>query len=338
MSWQISTTGSGTGVATLLAVVAGCLLVLLVLLDVFRTVLWSGQGAGPLTGTITALGRRVLSRMSGGARVRSAVGPIAIVTIVGLWAALLLVGFTLILQGQADSFHTAFDGQPVDWSERAYFVGYSLFTLGNGDLAPTTDVGRLLTVAIAATGLFLISLSVTYLLPVTSAAVASRSFASAAGALGDTAEDVVLGAWDGDRVHLTEELRQLALSLSLLAEQQLAYPVLHLFESSDQRTSAPLAIAQLDDVLTLLDGVDPRVAPPAAPRRQLRAAIRTYARTYGAGVRSEEDAPPVPATAPLAAAGIPLGDPAAYTRSALELDAHRAEVRGLVRATGIDPD
>lgn len=321
--------------ATSLAVVVGCLLVLLVLVDVFRTVLWSGQGAGPLTGAVTALGRRLLSRLAGGARLRSAVGPIAIVAIVGLWAGLLLVGFSLVLEGQSGSFRTAFTDEPVGWSERAYFVGYSLFTLGNGDLRPVTDAGRLLTVAIAATGLFLISLSVTYLLPVTSAAVASRSFASSARALGETPEDVVLGAWDGERIRLDDELRQLAQSLSLLAEQQLAYPVLHLFESTDRRTSAPLAVAHLDEVLTLLDGVDRRVAPPAAPRRQLRAAIRSYAQTYGAGVRADEVTPPPPDTGRLAVGGIPLIDPAAYTLAAADLDAHRAEVQGLVRATGI---
>lgn len=321
---------------TFFAVAAGWLLVLLVLADVFRTVLWSGQGAGPLTGAVTSLGRRLLKHLPGHGRMRSAVGPVAILVIVSVWASLLLVGFTLAFEGDSDSIRTSATEQPVDWFERAYYVGYSLFTLGNGDIAPVTDGGRLLTVAISATGLFLITLSVTYLLPVISASVASRSFASSAQALGDTPEDVVLGAWDGERIQLDHELRRLADQLSVLAEQQLAYPVLHLFLSSDPGSSAPLAIAQLDDVLTLLDGVDQRVAPPAAPRRMLRAAIQSYVQTYGAGIREDAPAPPLPDTGRLAMAGIPLLQPSAYALAMSHIDDHRSGVRGLLQSVGID--
>lgn len=288
-----------------LAVVTGWILVALVLADVFRTVLWSGQGAGPLTAAITGVGRRLLPRLSGHGRLRSAVGPLAVLLIVTVWSTLLLVGFTLVLEGDPDAIRTSSTEQPVDWFERAYYVGYSLFTLGNGDLAPVTDAGRLLTVAISATGLFLITLSVTYLLPVISASVASRSFASSAHSLGDTPEDVVLGAWDGDRIHLHDQLRDLASQLSLLAEQQLAYPVLHLFASSDPSTSAPLAVAHLDALLTLLDDVDPGVAPVRTPRRQLRAALESYRETSGKGGDVEVSAAPRDHER-LAAAGIRL--------------------------------
>lgn len=322
--------------STVFAVAAGFLLVLLVVVDVFRTVLWSGQGAGPLTGAVTSLGRRLLKRLPRSGLVRSAVGPAALVVIVSVWASLLLVGFTLMFEGDPEAIRTSATNDPVDWSQRAYFVGYSLFTLGNGDLEPVTDGGRVLTVAIAATGLFLMTLSVTYLLPVVSASVASRSFASSAEALGGSAEEVVLGAWDGERIRLDHELRSLADHLSTLAEQQLAYPVLHLFSSSDPSSSTPLAVARLDDVLTLLDGVDQRVAPAAPPRRLLRAAIAAYVETYGANARKDAPTPPLPGTGRLAAGGIPLLDPPAYALAVGRIDQHRARVRGLMQGVGID--
>ncbi|MCO8128124.1 potassium channel family protein [Acidimicrobiia bacterium EGI L10123] len=312
----------------------GCLMVALVVADVFRTVLWSGQGAGPLTGAITALGRRALPLLSGDRRLRSAVGPVALLAIVATWTALLLTGFTLMLEGQPDAIRTSGTKQPVDWFERAYFVGYSLFTLGNGDLAPATDFGRVLAVAVSATGLFLLTLSVTYLLPVISASVASRSFASSARALGDSPEDVVLGAWDGTRIQLDHQLRDLAAALGTLAEQHLAYPVLHLFQSSDTTTSAPLAVADLDDLLTLLDGVDPPVAPLATPRRQLRSAIATYLETYGSQV-DEDGTPTVPRTHRLDEAGIALVDRMTYERTLDDLSTHRKRVRSLVGAAGV---
>lgn len=317
-----------------LLVTLGCLMVALVVADVFRTVLWSGQGSGPVTGAVTALGRRVLRSLGGNRRLRSAVGPLALLAIVATWTALLLVGFTLQLEGQPDAIRTSGTKQPVDWFERAYFIGYSLFTLGNGDLAPATDFGRVMAVAVSATGLFLLTLSVTYLLPVISASVASRSFASAAHSLGETPEDVVLGAWDGDRIQLEHQLRELATELGTLAEQHLAYPVLHLFQSSDTSTSAPLAVAHLDDVLTILDGVDPQVAPLASPRRQLRSSIESYLETYGSEVVGDA-APTPPRTDRLQAAGIRLVDRLTFERTLDELATHRKQVRSLVHAVGV---
>lgn len=313
----------------------GFLLVLLVLADVFRTVLWSGQGAGPLTGAVTALGRRALPLVSGNRRIRSAVGPLALLAVVVTWSTLLLVGFTLMLEAQPDAIRTAGTKQPVDWFERAYFVGYSLFTLGNGDLAPATDFGRALAVAVSATGLFLLTLSVTYLLPVISASVASRSFASSARALGDTPEDIVLGAWDGHRIGLDHQLRELATALGTLAEQHLAYPVLHLFQSSDTATSAPLAVAEMDDLLTLLDGVDPVAAPLTTPRRQLRSAIEVYVDIYERSW-SSDTVPSAPRTDRLAAAGVPLVERRSYEHRLDDLAAHRRRVRSLVRASGLE--
>lgn len=334
-AWPPRRPGSGTAVHSYLLVGLGWLLVAVVVIDVFRTVLWSGQGAGPLTSAVTALARRTLPHLPGGRRTLSAVGPVTLLVIASIWASLLVAGFTLTLQGDPDAVRTSAGNEPVGWFRRAYFVGYTLFTLGNGGLAPVTDAGRLVTVAISATGLFLITLSVTYLLPVVSASVASRAFASSALSLGDSPQDVVLGAWDGHRIQLDHQLRELSTTLALLAQQQLAYPVLHLFHSCDRTSSAPLAVAELDDLLTILDGVDQRVAPLPTPRRQLRASIRAFCTTYTRDVGDSEP-PPVPDTGRLAAAGIPLVDPLAYSLAVGELEDHRADVRDLARAARVD--
>lgn len=322
-------------VGTFFLVTAGWLLIVLVIVDVFRTVLWSGRGAGPLTGGVTAIGRRIAPHLPGGGHVRSAVGPVALALIAILWATLLLVGFTLALEADPDSIGTSTTKQPVPLGQRVYFVGYALFTLGNGDLAPMTDGSRAITVLISATGLLLITTAVTYLLPVVSASVASRSFASSVHSLGETPEDVITGAWDGTRIQLDHQLRDLAGALSQLAEQHLAYPVLHLFHSSDPSASAPLAVADLDDVLTLLDGVDQRVAPLATPRRQARSSIEAYLETYGHPIGGA-DVPPAPDTGRLVAAGVPVLDPATYALAVADRDEHRSRIQGLVVSTGFD--
>lgn len=315
--------------------IAGGALVALTVVDVFRTVLWSGQGAGPVTAVLTGVGRRVMSVIGDGSRrLHSAVGPAVLLAIVGAWSLLLLVGFTLVLQMDPDAVRTAATDRPSDWFERAYYVGYSLFTLGNGDLAPTTDALRALTVLMNALGMFLITLSVTYLLPVISASVGSRSFGSSVTSLGDTPEDIVAGAWDGHRIHLDHQIRTLASELSVLAQQHLAYPVLHLFHSADPTSSGPRGVAIVDDVLTLLDAVDPTIAPPAPGRRQLRSAIDRYLDTYGPHVEGG-DPPPPPSLDALAAAGVPLvRDSAAFEEAVAADGDRRGQVQALARTTG----
>lgn len=297
--------GSGKSVPDLALAIFGWLLLALTGYDVFRTVLWSSQGAGPVTAVLTKAARGVRSALgSGRPRAQSAIGPAALLGIVVSWAVLLLVGFTLVLQIDPEAIRTAPGDQPTDWTDRAYFVGFTLFTLGMGDIVPVSDTMRAVTVLMNAAGMFLITLSVTYLLPVISASVSSRSFGSSTSALGASAEEIVIEAWDGNRVHLDHQIRELATQLSTLAHQHLAYPVLHLFRSSDPSSSAPHAVVVLDDVLTLLDGVDPTVAPPAPGRRQLRASIDDYVTTSGSTVDGSGRGSP--ASGVLIAAGIPL--------------------------------
>lgn len=317
--------------------VIGWLLVALVLADLFRTVLWSGEGAGPLTAALTAAARRTLPPLAGRNRpLHSMIGPLALAAVVAAWAALLLVGFALVLQMDPDAVRSASSDRPADWFERAYFVGYTIFTLGNGDFVPATDLLRAITVLMNALGMLLVTLSVTYLVPVISASVGSRAFASSTAALGETAEDVVTGAWDGTRVDLDHELRSLAVQLSTLAHQHLAYPVLHLFHSSDRSSSAPLAVAELDDVLTLLDAVAPEAAPARPPRRQLRSSIEDYVKTYGPEIEPGEPAP-APVLEPLVAAGIPVvHDPGSFAATVDERGEWRGRVQNLARISGIE--
>lgn len=316
--------------------VLGCLLVLLVAADAFQTVLWSSRGAGPVTAIITRailpltrhIGERSRNLLSG-------VGPAALVVVVTTWVVLLLVGFVLALQFDHNGIRNAATDRPADIGEQAYYVGYTLFTLGTGEYMPTTDWARAVSVFVNAAGMFLITLSVTYVLPVISASVQSRSFASSVLSLGSSPEEIITGAWDGGYVDLDHQLRELSSDLTQLAHQHLAYPLLHLFHSSQASSAAPLGVAVADEVLTLLDAVDPSVAPPVPARRQLRSSIELYARTYGRHVDAG-DPPPVPSLDPLADAGIPLvHDEWSFARLVAERGDHRGRMRKLTEAAGL---
>ena len=321
-----------------LIVAAGVCVVGLTIADVVWTVLWSGRGAGPLSGVITGVMRRIawVGSQRGGRRVLSLAGPLTLLLIVFVWAGLLVFGFALLLEIDPDGIRSSITDEPASLSERAYFVGYTVFTLGNGGFAPATDWLRALTILMNAVGMFLVTLSVTYLLPVISSSVTSRAFASKTLALGSTPEELLVGAWDGRRIDLASELRSLSSELATLAHQHLAYPIVHLFHSSDPTASAPLAVAVLDDALLLLEVVDPAAAPPLPVRRQLRSSIDRYLTTFGTPITRGGPVAPVPSLESLRAAGIPLrcqGEQ--FTELAGRRHAHRSMVRSLVDAAGV---
>lgn len=321
-------------------VVLGWSLVALVAVDLFRTVLWSGQGGGPVTGLVTMALRRGLQPLARRSRmVLSALGPLALLGIVMAWTGLLLVGFTLTFQMDPDAVVRPSTGLPAGFSERAYAVGYNVFTLGNGDLAPASDLMRLMFVVTSATGLFLMTVSVTYLVPVIGASVGSRSFASSVLSIGGTAPEIVVAAWDGERIALDHQLRQWDDQLSLLGNQHLAYPVLHLFASADPDASAPRAVACVDDLLTLLDAVEPAVAPARPERRQLRSSVQRYIRTYGEPVDEDASPPEAPDLTLLRAAGIPLrATEDDMEQMAAALSEHRTRVHQIAGRAGVDVD
>ncbi len=76
--------------------------------------------------------------------------------------------------------------EPASWSDRIYFSGYVMFTLGNGDLAPNGGLWKLVTIIETAQGLLTITFSVTYLISVLSAVNQKRSFAQSVLSLGMT--------------------------------------------------------------------------------------------------------------------------------------------------------
>lgn len=313
----------------------GWLLVALTGLDVFRTVVWSSQGAGPVTSVVTALIGRASEVAAGSRLLRSLAGPVALFTVVAVWAGLLLVGFTLALQVDSESIRATTTGAAADWSERIYYVGYTLFTLGNGDFAPNSSFTQAVTVMTNLTGMFLITLSVTYFLPVISASVGSRSFASSAVALGERPADVIIDGWDGERVDLDDQLRDLAGQLSILGQQHLAYPVLHLFHAPRRGESAPLAVGLLDDVLTLLDAVDPMAASARPSRRQLRSSIVRYVDAHGHDANGSAKALPLTLDE-LRAADIRLQmDDQAFESLLDEMEMPRGEVACVADLDGI---
>ncbi|WCO68042.1 potassium channel family protein [Iamia majanohamensis] len=208
---------------------------------------------------------------------------IVISWILGVWAA-----WTLIFASAEGSVVEAATSRPTDLNGKAYFAGYSVLTLGNGELEPTSASWRMATLAAAGTGLGLVTLAVTYILNIVQAGNRRRSLATVIWTLGDTPQDIVERAHE-DPTNVSQQLWSLIDPLAMVREQHVAFPVLHYLHATDRRRALPVQVAKLADAVQRLrgertgDDLSPSVLASTAR------ALGEYARTVGAYVPTDAD-------------------------------------------------
>lgn len=326
-----------------LLAVAGVLLLVTVAFDALATTLAVRAGAGPLTRWTTQMLWRLvlrLHRRTGhrGSLLLAIAGPALLVFTVLTWVVLLWAGWTLVFLGQEGSVVQSRTNQPADVLEVMYYVGFTVFTLGVGDYVASTDLWRLVTSVAAFTGLFLITLSITYLVSVVSAVVQKRAIALQVHALGDTAGKITARGWAGDAFSagFVQHLVTLTGRLAETAEQHLAYPVLNFFHSEDRQTATPLAIAALDEAMLMNSaGVASEARLPASVTEPVREIITRYldTATPAAGAAVDVDPPPVPDLSTVAAAGVPVVAETVFIAAVHEQGQRRQALRQLVEGT-----
>ena len=324
-----------------LLIALGLALLAFTVVDLLWTTLWSGGGAGPLTGrvagTLWGLVRHVAPSTDRGHRLRSAAGPVILMAVAALWVLLLYAGWALIFASTEAGIVTAGTKDPASLADRLYFAGYNLFTLGNGDLQPATWPWQLATVAAAANGLLLITLAVTYLVPVVSAATTKRAVSGQITSLGADAGTFVTTMWGQQGFSaVATHLASITSTLGTIADQHLAYPILHYFHGRPATRSSALAVAVLDEALTILRfGVAEQARPEPAVLAPARETVASYLDTLAAGFIPEAGAaPPPPPLEPLRRAGIPTVDDAAFAQAVHGLAQRRRLLLGLLEAEG----
>lgn len=268
--------------------VAGAGVLVLLVYDLVRTTL-SASGGGPLT---NALGRAVW-QASGRA---NWAGPVVLLCTAALWVGGLWLGWTLVFLALPDAAVSASTGTPVGVWERVYFAGYTVVTLGLGDVVPGGPLWRVLTVTSAASGLVLLTLGVTYYGAVLDAVVEKQQLAEQIGGLGDAPADMVLGAWDGTGAPgLDVLLAQIAGGIVRHNRYHYAYPVVHYFRHGDPSAALPVQFARLCDALTIWEQVARSAARPSpAVLRSVRSSADALIGTLGQRLPAAADVPPVP--------------------------------------------
>jgi hypothetical protein len=315
-----------------LYLVIGAVLLAGTLVDVLWTTLWPDGASGPLSGMLTTLIWRA-TRWTGRLweRATSLGGPFVLVATLGMWIALLWTAWVFLFASDDGSL-TAAPGADVTWAGRIYFVAYSMFTMGNGDYMPAGGAWQLATSLTTATGMVIVTLSVTYILSVVSAVAQKRAFAASVTGLGARAEDLVVAAWNGKDLHsLDLTLDTLSSQLAILADQHKSFPVLHYFHAADRTDASAVAVAMLDEALTIIDAGVEHAMFNRVTFRSARSSVDNYLGTMRSSyLRPADEPPPLPDLSVVRAAGIPTVDDREFADRVRSLEERRRALLGVV--------
>jgi ion channel len=262
---------------TIVLTAVGVLLVAVALRDVFDT-LFHESGRAVLSTVLTRLVWRVFRRL-GGRRRLSLAGPAALIVVVMSWAALLIVGWALVLMPHMPDGFVFSTGTPSGRVvESLYLSLVTLTTVGFGDIAPAEDWLRLLGPIEALIGFGLLTASVSWLLSIYPLLSRRRSLAyeihlltEAESEAGSSIEE--MEPWAAESVY-----SELMTRLVSVERDMVTFPVAYYFAEADARFALP---ASMPSLLRLAEaGCGPEVPGPVRLRAtMLRDAIDDFART-----------------------------------------------------------
>ncbi|MFC0003669.1 potassium channel family protein [Micromonospora siamensis] len=319
----------------------GVLVVLVVVVDTTLTTMSLRGGAGPLTSRLAETVWRAMCRLAGPGpgrhRLLGWAGTVVLLITFLTWVAGLWVGWFLVFSAEPESVLDQY-GRPADGWSRLYYSGFSIFTLGVGDYTPGTTSAQVSTSLAVLTGLFLVTLGITYLLQVVSAVVDKRTVAGHIAALGDDPVDIVRRGWtpDGFSPMFTQHLTSLTPEVIRLGERHVAFPVLHYFHAHHRAEAAPVAMTVLDGaVLLLRHGVRPADRPDVGAVDPLARALRQLVRTLEGSFIPVPDVPlNPPSLDAVARSGVPVVDPQTYEQSVEDCRGQRCGLRGWCASDG----
>jgi Ion channel len=195
-------------------------------------------------------------------------GPLSLILLLGFWASGLILGFALIQYGMGG--HEQLSGERLNFGKLLYHSGETFFTLGYGDIVPTSGGARFLSVIEAGMGFAFLGVVIGYI-PVVYSSFSRREIQismldARAGSPPSAAELLVrlAGRTEDpgvDQRVLDEVLRGWERWAAELLEAQISYPVLTFFRSQHSNQSWLGALTTMLDVCSLLlagiDGVHP---------------------------------------------------------------------------------
>lgn len=257
-----------------LAAIAGIVVILAVLLDAFETIILPRrvQRSFRLTDWFYRNTWIPWTKLAGlmPARLRESFlgyfGPLSLIFLLVLWAGSLIFGFTLLQYGLGE--HLRLSDEKITFGVLLYHSGETFFTLGYGDITPTSGIARGLAVLEAGMGFAFLGVVVGYL-PVVYSSFSSRetqiSLLDARAGSPPTATELLvrLGCCP-DQTVLDGIFRDWERWSADLLSTHISYPVLCSFRSQHSNQSWLSTLTVIMDVTSLviagIDGIRPEQA------------------------------------------------------------------------------
>lgn len=242
------------------------------LADVFMTVLFPRSSNRTLSRLLSKGTWRLFCGASKlpvvGSGVLSYCGSAILIVIVVFWVCALTLGFAVLVWPTLGSGIQSSQGDtPTDFATALYYSGYTITTLGIGDLVPTSTWWRMMTVLEAALGFSVITATITYLLSVYNALTRRNAFAlslyhrSTNGA--DAVHLLVQMKGFGQFEMATQNISDITRDLLFLLESYHAYPVIHYFRFREAKYSlARIALISLDLATLINTALAPKPYQP----------------------------------------------------------------------------
>src|ERR1700692_1923143 len=259
------------------AIVFGLVIIGVVLLDAFETVVLPRRVTRQFKLTAWFYRRtwipwrKIAGHIQTSSRQQSFLGyygPLSLIMLMAFWAVGLIFSFALLQYGIGG--HEQLGNEPITFARILYHSGETFFTLGYGDIVPTSAGARILSVFEAGMGFAFLGVVIGYL-PVVYGAFSRReiqiSMLDARAGSPPTGDELLVrlaGSSDEpalDQTVLDEVLRDWERWAAELLESGLSYPVLSFFRSQHSNQSWLGALMIMLDVTSLvitgIEGIHP---------------------------------------------------------------------------------
>ncbi len=262
---------------SILATVFGAIIIWVVLLDAFETVVLPRRVTRHFRLTAWFYRRTWIPWRNLAGRIRNFsrqqsflgyFGPLSLIMLLAFWAATLIIGFALVQYGIGG--HERLGNEPITFGRIVYHSGETFFTLGYGDIVPTSGLARAFSVLEAFMGFAFLGVVIGYL-PVVYASFSRReiqiSMLDARAGSPPTATELLVrlaGTSENPAIEqmvLDEVLRDWERWAGELLESHISYPVLSFFRSQHSNQSWLGSLMVMLDVTSLvitgIEGIHP---------------------------------------------------------------------------------
>jgi hypothetical protein len=250
------------------ATIAGLVVILAVLLDAFETIVLPRRVRRHFRITVWFYRntwrpwRKITSLIKSPGRREDFLGyfgPLSLIFLLALWASGLIFGFALLQYGAGE--HVQLSNEPITFGRLMYHSGETFFTLGYGDITPTSAIARALAVLEAGMGFGFLGVVIGYL-PTIYSSFSRReieiSLLDARAGSPPTAAELLarFGCCPQEAV-LDEVFRHWERWAAELLESHISYPALSFFRSQHNNQSWLGALTMILDASALImAGID----------------------------------------------------------------------------------